>query len=290
MAPGTREDEGENDEDIAYDPLYIENKDIYDRVRDEAAEYHVDAMDTVRSLAVAPPAFAKDPSIRNAYIKTAIMSIFHHIPHTASHEQLMGDKALFTTLEVPGAEHMVVNISSVENRLGLNTRPYITYYIMCDVCWKAHPLSDLPHVDRRCSELNCTGAYWTPSAKNPNKRVPTKLQSHAPILPSLQRALLRPRKYEQFQKWRGPGDAPGNVPPLSPEQHFANQHYENDKLCNMPDGWGWCAERAGVRRCCKGFDVKDWDVQSIPNQRFVALHCGLMLMINMDWYAPSSTQ
>ena len=96
--------------------------------------------------------------------------------------------------------------------------------------------------------------------------------------------LARPGKWEDFQLWRTDDDAPGRVAPLAqPPTGYDAFGDPGVRLCDVTDGWGWRAIQAGLERRRTGrWDVEDVDVHQI-HQRFVALPCGLVLQLNVDW-------
>ncbi|KAF8511756.1 hypothetical protein JB92DRAFT_3117700 [Gautieria morchelliformis] len=122
--------------------------------------------------------------------------------------------------------------------------------------------------------------YWHKSSE---KRTPCKILPYALLIHAIQRILLRQGKWEDFQHWRGPGDEPGQFPPLGEAEQFDLRGI-HAPMHDVYDGWAWGAIQAGLERRRGGrWGMEDVNVQQVT-QRFVSLPCGLVLAINIDWF------
>jgi len=100
---------------------------------------------------------------------------------------------------------------------------------------------------------------------------------------AIQRVLMQPSKYDEFQHWRGPGDEPGEVPPSTYED-WKLDWPEDKPMEDIYDGWGGRAVEAGLKRQKGGnWGIEDTKTHNI-SQCFVSLKCGLLVALNIDWY------
>ena len=236
-----------------------------------------------------PPAFSESPLIRNIYITAFLLSSYHHASHEAiklflnSHHQSLLSIHQHTGLEIPGLDSMARTLPTVEKRLRIDPGQYIVYHFVCNQCWFRHHPADLYALgSSTCVQDNCEGTLYIEKemANNSIKRIPVKLLPTVPLIPMLQRFLLRSGKHAEYQHWRQPGDEPGAVAPNPEPEHIEDVH-----MCmyDIYDGWGWRAIQAGLERCRGGeWEVEDVDVHGI-HQRFVSLPCGLVFVLNIDW-------
>ncbi|KAH9834853.1 uncharacterized protein C8Q71DRAFT_710648 [Rhodofomes roseus] len=282
---------GEEDEEEAPaledDPAYASREELFD---DLFHGIHHSADLFYDGLACEPPAFSEAPVIRNAYIEAFISATFDHATHEAVQRSLKSHQRTIASLdrrhgqETPGLDKMALTLRTVERRLGIDPDQCIVYYFLCNVCWFRHHPSELYKLDSPdCTQDGCSGTLFTAKvmSNKKTKRIPVKIFPVTPLKQALQRILLRPGKYEEFQHWRKEGDEPGRVPPLTARGMDAFED-PSVRMQDVYDGWGWRAIQAGLKRRRGGkWDVEDVDVHEI-HQRFVSLPCGLVLMFNID--------
>lgn len=301
-------DDSENDSDsetssesfdLDYDPLFRENCDIFGFCildREQDPDPYPDADD------VYPPAFNEDPRIRNAYITAYLLSSFHGSTHSAVERYL---KSVWDTLrltreqtgeDIVGLDDMARTLYTVERRLRIDPERYMTYYVLCPVCWKLYSSTDFAELEApECSSEECSGVLYTIKRLSDGsyKRTPVKILPTCNIDDMIQRFALRPGKYEEWQMWRGDGDEPQEISPL--EDDCAFEGWEDRRMVDMTDGWDWRTLKWGLERrivstadsywgvddvCVLGFEDEEGD--HYP-QRFVSLPCGLVLVLNIDW-------
>ncbi|KAL7279486.1 hypothetical protein ACG7TL_007329 [Trametes sanguinea] len=250
--------------------------------------------DSTRAPGDLPPAFHEHPMIRRAYVQAFIAVAFHGGTHELAQYLLESSRSqlasfsLTSGYEIPGLARMAVTLRTAERRLGLDPDEWITYYILCDVCWDCHHPSELDSLpsDGRCIQEDCEGMLFQRKHYSDGKahRVPIKVLATTSPTSSIQRLLLRPGKHAELNHWRrGPADAPGPKPPIVVND-WVGSIDETHRLFDMHDGWGWDAIRAGIHRRQGGpWGVRDVDVKEL-NQRFVALPNGLVLIFNLDWF------
>ncbi|KAJ7016746.1 hypothetical protein C8F04DRAFT_1280647 [Mycena alexandri] len=125
-------------------------------------------------------------------------------------------------VDYPGLSNFALTLSTVEKRLGVSTDDLITYFFLCDVCWKPHNPEELATLESpACNQPEC-GVLTLPFV------APEK---------AIQRMCLQPGKVAQWQEWRGPLDAPGAREPSSLTGYAAFP--DLDKPMNdISDGWG----------------------------------------------------
>ncbi|KDQ10531.1 hypothetical protein BOTBODRAFT_178186 [Botryobasidium botryosum FD-172 SS1] len=199
------------------DPLYVPVESLYDN---EPLSI---------PLTTLPPAFKEHPAIRNAYIRIFISHAFNGSSHTSVRDQLETIYwGLHTTSggTLPKLDEMVRTLGTLERRLGIATSAYIQYHFLCPVCWFRHPPDQLYKLcSPNCTNSGCPGVLYTvkqnaahllnTSARAAEeKRVPTKIFPCASLEGAIQRILLRPGKWEEFQHWRCPGDEEGRALPI----------------------------------------------------------------------------
>lgn len=242
-----------------------------------------------------PPAFYEDPLIRNTYIRVFLEATFNHATEESVKSQLDTHYTNFchmaarTGTEIPGLAKMARTLRTVERRLGVDADSYIWFNFLCPVCWHFYEpkdLATLPH-DSKCIEEYCEGVVFTlRRLAHGKRRVPAKILPTTPFIPHIQRILLRPGKFEDFQRWRCEGDEAGRAPPLQ-EMGWDTFPDPNVILTDIVDGWTWRATRAAMQRQVDNDgSVVDRDVLNL-NQRFVSLLLGIMVMINIDWCVSS---
>jgi hypothetical protein len=265
---------------IEDDPLYVDVDHVFDR----GENLHMP--DTEK-----PPAFYEDPILRNIYLHVFLEATFNHATHESVQSQLSTHYHALKAYQARGAppihglNNMARTLRTVERRLGVDPDQQIVYYFLCNVCWDRHHPDDLSTLQSpSCTRTGCTGRlYTTKSLEKVVRRVPTKILASCPIIPQIQRILLRPGKFEELQRWRTPEDQPGIIVPDL--RTGLNAFPDLDRPLNdVFDGWAWRAARAGLSRRQGGeWGVEDVDMTEI-NQCFVALPNGLLFMINIDWW------
>lgn len=276
-------------EDLEENPLFIAIDELLDQVPDEPDFDWVDDQE-------APPAFYEDPIIRNIYLRVFLDAAFNHATEEsvkcqlrAHYEALKSCQARARDegdgLRLPGLEKMAKTLRTVERRLGIDPNKYIVYYFVCDVCWDRHHPSELKDLQSTlCQKPGCQGQLFeVKQLSKGTKRVPKKVLATCPIIPQIQRILLRPGKFEDFQHWRGDDDEPREC---SPDGRTGLDAFEdvNRPLRDIHDGWAWRAAQAGLARRRGGaWGMEDVDAAQL-NQRFVLLPNGLLAMLNIDWY------
>ena len=290
--PSDDEDLLEDIQDIEKDPLFQTQEELFDDSASDPGS--VDLDDTPL-----PPAFDEDPAIRNAYItayllaacqkstqetiKTYLDSIYESL---ASLRRRKG-------IQIRGLDTMARTLLTAERRLRIDPNQYIVYYFLCNVCWVPHEPTTLYELNSpSCSRPECSGLLYNVKVLTGGKckRTPLRVLPTAPIIPILQRFLLRPGKYQEFQHWRLSGiDEAREVPPMeAPEDPL--DAYDNVYwvLGDITDGWGWRAVAWGLERRKVSSAVSQWGVDDVlveeKRQRFVSLPCGLLFSINIDWY------
>jgi hypothetical protein len=257
------------------------------------------------SLADFPPAFSESPSTRNAYIRIFLLHAFKGATKEMIKEMLAVAKAQACSLsnltdgQIDNVmlEKFAKTLPTLEKRLGLDTSAYITYSFICNKCFFRHAPETLYDLfTPECTQFGCSGILYTSTPINDpklrhgtdvrrqEKRTPTKLFPHISLEKALQRILLIPGKYDEFQHWRGRGDEPGPAEPIPFEDSAVCADSEHT-MHDIYDGWGWRAIESGLqRRMNDDFSVDDVTPRNI-HQRFVSLPCGLVLIMNIDWYA-----
>lgn len=248
--------------------------------------------DPFSDLSELPPAFDEHPLIRNGYIRIFIDAAFNHATHESVKQQL---SLLFHTLSeiertsalgFPGLDTMARSLPTLERRLGVSSDQFIRKYFVCNQCWHRHEWDDLYHLTTpECTQEFCGGTIYTtkPNSRGREVRTPTKIFPTTPIIPWVQRLLLRPGKLEELNAWRAEGDEPGFLPPLA-EVQAGLEAFDDPKqpLSDISDGLGWRAMSAGMHHEPGGpWKVHDADEY---NQRFVALQVPLVFILNIDWY------
>ncbi|KAI0037613.1 hypothetical protein FA95DRAFT_1457055, partial [Auriscalpium vulgare] len=244
-----------------------------------------------------PPAFSEHPLIRKAYFTAYLQGTFHRATHEAiklgldsAYESLVSLRRQ-TGIEIEGLDSMARTLPTVERRLRVNADPYIVYKFLCPQCWCVYNASVLSELDGpECMTDNCSGILYTirELTGGRTKRIPRKVLPTCPIIPMIQRFLMRPGKYDEYQHWRGEGDEPGPAQPIPPPANGFDAFPDPFKrMYDVYDGWGWRALMAGLERRRGGeWGMFDTTIRPGLRQRFVALPCGLVLMMNIDWFSP----
>ena len=278
--------------DIDKDPLFETSELLFDNISESGSG----ALEPDSSL---PPALDEDPLIRNACVTAYLFAACHGSTQETIKALLDCLHESFTAMErengkeMRGLSMMARTLQTAERRLRIDPNQYIVYYFLCNVCWALHHPSSLDDLDSpSCTTPGCTGQVYTLKelTDGRHKRTPLRVLPTAPIIPMIQRFLLRPGKYEEFQHWRVPGlDNVGDVAPLhepaDPLDAYDNVHWI---MGDITDGWGWRAVSWGLERRKVSSAVSPWGVEDVlveeKRQRFVSLPCGLLLSINIDWY------
>jgi hypothetical protein len=154
--------EGE-DVDLLGDPLFRDRGSIFGGGESEDEEYN--ELDDE----YLPPAFQEHPAIRNAYIRAFLLANLKGSTHDAVQIHLEGVAIALRSAEsqspdvyFEGLTAMARTLATAERRLGISTDQFITYFFLCDVCWKLHHPSDLPKLQTHaCDEDGCTGKLST---------------------------------------------------------------------------------------------------------------------------------
>ncbi|KAI0059856.1 hypothetical protein BV25DRAFT_1778317, partial [Artomyces pyxidatus] len=235
------------------------------------------------------------PAVRNAYIRAFVASAFHGA--TTSVVRLMLDSAFMALtsalrqsndVQYPGLENFARTLRTLERRLGVNTDDMITYFYVCDSCWRMHTHSQIAELESPyCRADGCEGVLYTVKRlqDGTEKRTPTKIVSYVSPITAIRLMLSRPGKFEQLQHWRKEGDAPAHGIPPSKDRGNAIRKHPNVPLTDIYDGWRWRAIQAGLERRQGGpWQVEDVTVRELE-QRFVSLECGLVFQLNVDWYS-----
>lgn len=269
--------------DLDEDPLFLSLDEVYDEDRAMPDRFKLNDEEL-------PAAFYEDPIIRNIYLRAFVEATFNHATHESIKSFLDSHFKTLKSFEARGAppidglDNMARTLRTVERRLGVDPDEYIIYYFLCNVCWDRHHPDELNNLPcSRCLKDNCTGRLYTVKhLENGPKRVPIKILASCPLIPQIQRIMLRPGKFEEFQHWRTAADQAGPIPPEVNEGMDAHPD-RNQPMSDIYDGWAWRAVQAGLSRRAGGeWGIQDVDVAHI-NQRFVALPNGLMFMMNIDW-------
>lgn len=297
-ADSKNEHEDENEEVAPIHREHITRNEIYqqddgDDSNDEEAR--IEALRCEQeSIPGLPPAFYEHPVLRNIYVGVFINAAFNHATHEAvkteleTHYSTLKSCETLGDIEIPGLDKMARTLRSVERRLGVRADDYIKYHFLCPLCWQLYQPEQLEELaSPTCTREYCEGiVYQERRLSGRTKRMPMKLLPTCPLIPQIQRLLMREGTLEEWQRWRQPEDHPGPAPPIPADEW----HTDPDKpMTDIFDGSGWREVRAGEQRWCSGepaWDVEDVDVHDF-NQRFVSLELGLMLMINIDWYVES---
>lgn len=293
-SPGHTPPDSDEDEplaDLEAHPLYQTREALFDAIFDPGPN-------PIEDDCALSPAFDEDPVIRNAYITAYLLAACHGSTQEAIKsylDSMQESCAAFqrrTGVEVRGLKNMARTLLTAERRLRIDPNQYIVYYFLCDVCWARHEPTELHELDGpSCKRPDCSGQLYSVKVLTDGqlKRSPLRVLPTAPIKPMIQRFLLRPGKYDEFQHWRIPGiDEVGEVPPLhAPADPLDAYHDPHWVLGDITDGWGWRAVACGLERRKVRSAVSQWGVEDVlveeKQQRFVSLPCGLLLSINIDW-------
>ena len=288
--PSTEEDS--EDGDIENDPGFIPYNRLFDPyyIRDDNHLLNDQAGPPYHNPVDVPAAFHEHPSIRNAYIRAFVMATFKGATHDIIKIHLDGVYASLAGLAepIPGLDNMARTYHTVEKRLNVSFEDFIMYYVLCPICWRVYPPTNLYRFDSpNCEDESCDGILFRSKRLSDGtlKRIPTKVFPFVPPDRAIARWLLRPGKYEQLQHWRhGDDDLPRQSPPLHKinySQGFNAFADPSTPLDDITDGWGWRNLAAG----CKRIRMGPWEIQDVSNidQRFVNLPCGLVWQINIDW-------
>lgn len=277
-------------ENISEDPFFATRGSLFNDDKDVDIDPDLEERDL-------PPAFYDHPAVRNAYIRVFVGCAFENMTHSAARLMLDGSALMLdlahrtTEQDIPGLESFARTLATVERRLGVSTEGFITYLFVCDVCWHVHRPEELPSLpdSGRCTDEDCQGKLFTSKRMSNGKlkRTPVKIMPFVDPERAIAHMLMRPGKYAQLQHWRLAGDAPGPAQPLELQGYDAFE--DPDKpMKTISDGWAWRAIRAGlVRRRTGNWKIEDVDVRGL-DQRFVALPCGLVWQMNIDWYVSTT--
>jgi hypothetical protein len=270
--------------DITQDPLHASREELMEMLDEEDQHPELEL----------PPAFNEDRAIRHAYVRAFVLAAFKGGTHAAVQNELAGFKTLLQGLQartpglsIEGLSTMAQTIATAERRLGLSTEGFIAYYALCDKCWAAH---DIKTLDRRpspnCSVHDCSGKVYIEKQLSGGKarRVPVKILSYVSPHRALQHLLLRPGKFEDFQRWRKTEDDQPlvGIPPLAKPAYDTLEDQQRP-MKDVYDGWRWRAAEAGLKRRRGGeWGMEDVRVSEVE-QRLVALPGGLQIQLNLDW-------
>lgn len=281
--------EEEEARDVAGDFLFAERDQLFDGYGDD--DFPEDQEQDEGDMEL-PPAFYEHPAIRNAYVRAFVACAFEGVTHRGAQLMLEGSalclRSMVTDvpdLEVPGLDDMARTLSTAEKRLGLSTEGLITYLFVCDVCWNTHHPRELYDLEGpACIDPECNGQLYTSrvGSNGKTKRTPVKIVPYVDPQRSIAHMLMRPGKYEQLQEWRGVDDRPGERR-ASEQSGYEAFDDPSRPMRDVHDGWQWRAVQAGLDRRRTGrWTVEDVCVRELHTQ-FVALPCGLLWQINIDW-------
>jgi hypothetical protein len=196
--------------DLVEDPLFRARESIFGGGDSEGEEDDAEIDDETL-----PPAFQDHPAIRNAYIQAFLLAAIKGSTHEAVQMHLEGvalalrsAEAQSPDLHFEGLATMARTLTTAERRLGICTDHFITYFFLCNVCWKLHHPSDLPKLlAPTCDRENCSGTLYTLKqlSDGSKKRTPTKIMPYVRLKTAIQHLLSRPGKFEQLQHWHYPG-------------------------------------------------------------------------------------
>ena len=196
-----------------------------------------------------PPAFQEHPAIRNAYIRAFLLATLKGSTHDAVQMHLEGVALALRSVEsqspdivFEGLSTMARTLTTAERCLGICMDHFITYFFLCDVCWKLHHPSDLSKLHSpSCDQDACVGTLYTSKrlSGEMEKRTPIKIMPYVRLKKVVQHLLSRPGKYEQLQHWRCPGlDEPGPAKPFTTWGYDAFMD-PSIPMTDIYDGWGW---------------------------------------------------
>ncbi|TFK61693.1 hypothetical protein BDN72DRAFT_777946, partial [Pluteus cervinus] len=232
-----------------------------------------------------PPAFDEHPVVRNFYIRAFLGNAFDRMTHQAV--QRMLDGFALSRRHEDDEIQIARTLATVERRLGVTTTGFITTLFTCDVCWatyEPHQLFNLPE-DGLCEFEGCSGRLFKTkrTSDGETKRQPVKTMPFVEPQKIVAHLLSRPGKFNQLQLWRKPEDHPGQRAPEKTKGYAAFDDLDQP-MNDVYDGWGWRAIQAGLQRHWDGnWKLEDVDYREL-NQQFVALPCGLVWQMNIDWY------
>ncbi|VDC05126.1 unnamed protein product [Peniophora sp. CBMAI 1063] len=194
---------------------------------------------------------------------------------------------------------MAVTRRAVERRLGVDPDRLITYFFVCDKCWDRHPMSELNDLQSpACTIAGCDGTLYKLKeiSNQKTKRVPAKLLPTMKLESCIRRLLARPGKYQMLRRsLRHIDDHDPDASPLAlpPPDSLLDAFPNGDvRLRDISDGCGLRSLAADLvrKRVPKeesGDRVKDTPKEGRQRtRRFISLPCGLVLMINIDWFQP----
>ncbi|KAF7347283.1 hypothetical protein MVEN_01483500 [Mycena venus] len=283
--PGPASPTDSDNEDITQDPLFRSRASLFDPFQS-----HNETVMPMEELGQ-PRAFDDHPAIRHAYVRVFLDTTFKGMKHDSAASMLDGFRVVFQSasaagVEYPGLSNFARTLSTVEKRLGVSTDTFITYFFLCNVCWKPHCPAELTElVSPECDQPNCDGKLYTLKrlSGGAEKRTPLLTLPFVPPEKAIQRMCLQPGKVAQWQEWRRPDDVVQKIEPslLTGYEAFPDL---DKPMKDISDGWGWRAVQSGLERRRNGlWEIRDVDVDEVM-QRFVALPNGLIIQINIDWF------
>ncbi|KAI0046864.1 hypothetical protein FA95DRAFT_1493337, partial [Auriscalpium vulgare] len=293
--PGDEPD-GSDDEgiELADDPLFRHNDAILEN------PHNNDNMDDGDALLddLVPPAFSEHSAIRNSYVFSFVNAAYGGATHAQTHNTLLSQRGAMRAAysasgnQIPAdlrddLKNMAMTLRTVEKRLGVDPDDVLVYYALCPDCFKRYTLEAISKLRRpRCQADGCDGVLYTTkrNVRDEEKRHPTKLMAYHPLIAALRMFFRRPGKYEECQHWRRDEEDDWEDAPPVDRDEWGRTHDPQAMQSDIYDGYLWRSLIAGTRR--------DWnedrtkvEESTTPEEtrRFVALPCGLVLCIFVDW-------
>lgn len=288
----------EGNTDITRDPDFFDAEELPGPTAAAAEDDDGDSPDRDTTNPI-PRALSEHSWIRKCYVSAFIQHMYHRATDDAISVQLKLDRAHLldvrekTGLAIAGLDKMAVTRLAAERRLGLDPDEHIIFELSCSACWEPYPLCDLNDLaSPDCTQPGCDGTIYKlrDVSDGRTKRVPCRIVSRSPLIPTLARMLQRPGKPKEYNSWRrGDEDMPGAVPPLAAPPGDGEDAYPHKdyRIHDITDAWGFRAIPAFLERQ-RGPEHGHWEFRDVNvnnhAQRFVALPNGLVFIINMDWY------
>lgn len=238
------------------------------------------------------PGFREHPAIRLLYLQTALGSIYGSDTIVESNDKLTDGLNL---IELANPDVLESTSSSLrpartlvtcKRRLGINVDDFIEQRPICTACYKYYSPKAFDALKKpNCTEKKCKGIVYREKRGIPDpktgkesiKRIPAKIHSYSPILPNIERLLLRPDFVSALRDNKKMADEP-----LVPD---------NIPMHDIYDGEAYRTVEIGLRRVIDpDLDGAIADIEDIPGSRKRLILCelGLNMTINMDWYVFSN--